>query len=108
MGTDRPDDEEQARRDHDYQWLSAAAGGLILIGTITMKLIEEWSWVDSFYFAVVTATTVGFGDVAPETTSGKLFTTLYIVVGVGLIGTYLNIAFKRRFNRSSQRSQRAS
>jgi voltage-gated potassium channel len=108
MGTDRPDDEELERRDHDYQWLSAAAGGLILIGTITMKLIEEWSWVDSFYFAVVTATTVGFGDLTPETTSGKLFTTLYIVVGVGLIGTYLNIAFKRRFNRSSQRSQRAS
>ena len=86
MGTDRPDDEELERRDHDYQWLSAAAGGLILIGTITMKLLEEWSWVDSFYFAVVTATTVGFGDISAKSEPARIAVMAQMVTNVVVLG----------------------
>ena len=43
------------------------------------------SIIDSMWWAVVTLTTVGYGDVYPETSGGKVFTALVTLVGVGLI-----------------------
>lgn len=41
--------------------------------------------IDSMWWAVVTLTTVGYGDVYPETGGGKVFTALVTLIGVGLI-----------------------
>lgn len=43
------------------------------------------TFLDAFYFSVVTMTTVGFGDIAPITEAGRLLTVLMIVTGVALI-----------------------
>ena len=43
------------------------------------------SIIDSMWWAVVTLTTVGYGDVYPATGGGKIFTALVTLVGVGLI-----------------------
>ncbi len=43
------------------------------------------SILDSMWWAVVTLTTVGYGDVYPETGGGRIFTALVTLVGVGLI-----------------------
>ena len=43
------------------------------------------SILDSMWWAVVTLTTVGYGDVYPETGGGKIFTALVTLIGVGLI-----------------------
>jgi voltage-gated potassium channel len=65
-------------------------GMLVAIGTIFYKLVEHWTWLDAFYFSVITLTTVGFGDVTPETRIGKLFTVAYIVVGIGIFFVVIN------------------
>jgi voltage-gated potassium channel len=58
---------------------------LILISaTIFYHSVEGWSWIDSLYFSVSTVSTVGIGDLAPQTDFGKLFTVIYIFVGVGV------------------------
>jgi len=57
---------------------------ILLSGTVFYRTIEGWSWVDSFYFSVTTASTVGYGDLAPSTPLSKIFTALYIFVGVGV------------------------
>lgn len=46
--------------------------------------VEGWSLLDSLYFSVVTVATVGYGDFTPHTAAGKIFTIVYLVVGVGL------------------------
>ena len=43
------------------------------------------SILDSMWWAIVTLTTVGYGDVYPITPGGKIFTALVTLIGVGLI-----------------------
>ena len=40
---------------------------------------------DAMWWAIVTLTTIGYGDVYPVTAGGKVFTALVALVGVGLI-----------------------
>jgi len=55
---------------------------LILFGTGGYVLIEPaYSWFDAFYMTVITITTVGFGEIKPLSTPGRLFTTVLIVIG---------------------------
>ncbi|MEP2029973.1 MAG: potassium channel family protein [Paracoccaceae bacterium] len=48
------------------------------------RSVEGWSWVDALYFSATTMSTVGLGDLSPQTDFGKLFTVIYIFVGVGV------------------------
>lgn len=57
---------------------------LILIGTISYRIIEGWTWIQSFYFSVITLTTVGYGDLHPTSDLSRLFTAFYILIGVSI------------------------
>ncbi|MFQ3584376.1 MAG: ion transporter [Cyanobacteriota bacterium] len=43
------------------------------------------TFLDAFYFSVVTMTTVGFGDITPSSELGRLLTVLMILTGIALI-----------------------
>jgi voltage-gated potassium channel len=58
---------------------------IVVVGGIGYMLIEGWSWVDAFYMAVITITTVGFGEVHPLSPAGRLFTSVLVVLGVAAI-----------------------
>uniref|UniRef100_A0A7S4MTB1 Potassium channel domain-containing protein n=1 Tax=Odontella aurita TaxID=265563 RepID=A0A7S4MTB1_9STRA len=53
---------------------------IIAIGSFGFYFIEEMAAVDAFYFTTVLLTTVGYGDIAPRTTEGKMFATVYVLV----------------------------
>src|ERR687897_2106272 len=73
------------RRDRQFVSLAVLAGVAIISGTGFYSLVEGLRLVDALYFSVVTLTTVGYGDFAPETDVGKLFTAVYVLVGVGIL-----------------------
>ncbi|KAH9311917.1 hypothetical protein KI387_026952, partial [Taxus chinensis] len=50
------------------------------VGTLVVHRVEDLSWADSFYLAVTSVTTVGYGDYAFETTQGRLFALLWLLV----------------------------
>ncbi|MEO5628002.1 MAG: potassium channel family protein [Candidatus Saccharimonadales bacterium] len=81
---------------HIYKVLVTAALAMIAGGTVFYHFVEKWNWVDAYYFCVVTLATVGYGDFVPKTDIGKIFTTGYILVGVGIIGAFANALVKRR------------
>lgn len=90
--------------EHVYKILSASALLLLGTGTVVYHFLEGWTWVDSLYFSVVAVTTVGFGDLAPSTDPSKLFTVGYVLVGIGIITTYLNARLQQRGRKRIQRS----
>ena len=63
----------------------AAVLAAIALGTVVFHLIEGWSILDSLYVTVQTVTTVGFGDLAPSTVPGRVFATVFMMVGVGIV-----------------------
>lgn len=73
----------------------ATASSLILswigIGTVAFHFLEQWTWVQSFYFSVVTLTTVGYGDFHPTSDPSRLFAAIYILVGVSTVVAALGV-----------------
>ena len=57
--------------------------GALAYGTVGYLLIERWSLLDSFYMTITTISTVGFSEVHPLDTAGRLFTSTLIIGGVG-------------------------
>src|SRR5712664_3887326 len=55
------------------------------LGTVGFYLIEGWSILDSLYVAAQTVTTVGYGDLTPATRNGRIFSTVFMLVGVGVV-----------------------
>lgn len=58
---------------------------LISAGSVGFHYLEQLTWLESFYFATATLTTVGYGDIVPESRSGKIFTIFYMLLGVGTV-----------------------
>ena len=73
-----------AAREPEVRGIATLAATLVAVATIFYRLVEKWSLLDSAYFAVVTIATVGYGDFAPKTVLGKVFTIGYIFAGIGI------------------------
>lgn len=76
----------------------------LLIGTMFYSQVEKFSALDAFYFSFTTLTTIGFGDLYPVTPMGKIFTILYTLIGLGLMGMFLTV-FINHYLKLSQRSK---
>ena len=70
---------------------------------------EFGSILDSMWWAIVTLTTVGYGDVYPITPGGKIFTALVTLVGVGLIaipsGLLASVLTEARVERKKEKNE---
>ncbi|MEP2703387.1 MAG: potassium channel family protein [Roseibium sp.] len=71
-------------KDQEFRNLFKFFALMLLSGVLFYSSVEGWSFVDAFYFSVITLSTVGYGDLAPQTDLGKIFTSIYILVGIGL------------------------
>lgn len=54
-----------------------------MFGTLGFRVIEGWSFANSLYATVQTLTTVGYGDVTPQSAAGRLFAVVIMLIGVG-------------------------
>lgn len=72
-------------KDKEFRALAFLLVTLFICGMVFYHEVEEWSWLDSLYFSVVTLTTIGYGDLSPHYASSKIFTMVYILVGLGVV-----------------------
>jgi hypothetical protein len=87
-------------RDKEYRDLIITTILVLIFGSAAYRYFEGWPWLDCIYFSVVTLTTVGFGDFAPHTDGGKIFTIIYIVIGIGIILSFVD-ALYNHFSRNT-------
>lgn len=63
---------------------------MILIGSALIYFFERDITIDSFsdaiWWSFVTATTVGYGDISPATTAGRIVASCLMLIGIGTIG----------------------
>ncbi|XP_045595398.2 potassium channel subfamily K member 15 [Procambarus clarkii] len=81
--------------------LYIAVGGAIFI------LWEDWTFFEAFYFCFITMTTIGLGDLVPERTEFMLVCTLYILIGLALTSTIIELV-RRQYAESWQQMKELS
>ncbi|WP_321382678.1 potassium channel family protein [uncultured Enterococcus sp.] len=59
---------------------------LILISATTYSVAENVPFVDSLWWALVTTTTVGYGDISPTSPFGRIAAIILMFLGIGFIG----------------------
>ena len=63
--------------------IASGAGGIVIVEP---DLAHGRYW-DGVWWAIVTTTTVGYGDIAPGTVTGRLIATVLMLTGIGLAST---------------------
>ena len=100
---------------HEIRNLFFMVASFVVAGTVFYTNIESWRAFDALYFSVMTLTTVGYGDLAPVTDAGKLFTVFFVFGGLGIVFTFLTTLareqakepfFYRLMNRSSKNNKK--
>ena len=82
-------------KDKDFRNLFLWLLAIIILGSWFYMRVEHWTFLDAIYFSVTTLTTVGFGDLAPHTPAGKIFTIFYILIGIGMISGFVVLLAER-------------
>ncbi len=74
-----------------FKVYSILFSAVVIGGTAGIMAAEDLSFLNAFYFMIVTMATVGYGDVHPVTPAGKILTILIIITGVGtFVGAIAN------------------
>lgn len=91
----------------EFRALVVMVGALLLAGMVFYHQVEGWAWLDALYFSLITLATVGYGDFAPRTPAGKVFTMIYIIIGISLLAAFVRLLgddlLKRRMARGQRR-----
>jgi voltage-gated potassium channel Kch len=91
-------------------YLLVAAGIVIIAGTVIMYNLEKGAensqmttLLDALWWCVATVTTVGYGDVVPVTSLGRIVALVYMFFGISLVATLLavisNTFYKKRIEK---------
>lgn len=90
-----PEEKEYQGILDEFRNVGLAAVAVLAGGATFYHYAMPLGWLDSFYFCIITLATVGYGDITPKSDATKLFTMLYVLVGVGIIATFANLLLKR-------------
>lgn len=96
----------RALGDPQFRGLFALVCVILAAGTLFYWRVEGWGLLDAFYFSSITLTTVGYGDLAPQTDAGKLFTVFYIFTGIGILVGFVDAVARASFEQRQERRGR--
>ena len=85
---------KRALQHRKFHYVLLVATVTVAVGTLAIYAVEGGlnpriaSVGDALWWVIVTATTVGYGDVSPITTAGRLIAVGLMFVGIGVIGIF--------------------
>lgn len=74
-------------RTNGFIYLIYCSIGFIVIGTFGIAITEQKTLFDALWWTIVTITTVGYGDISPVTSVGRIIAILLMIFGIGFIST---------------------
>ncbi|XP_036231959.1 TWiK family of potassium channels protein 7 [Bactrocera oleae] len=92
-----------------YAVLAVCFLGVYLAAGAWLLLLweDDWTFFDGFYFCFITMTTIGFGDLVPKKPNYMLLCTLYILIGLALTSTIIELV-RRQYATSWAKLQELS
>ena len=72
---------------------------LIIISAKIYQNIEGWTFLDSIYFTIITFTTIGYGDLTPQTSNGKILTIILSFIGIAIVFYIISLIGSRVFKK---------
>ncbi len=63
----------------------------MMVGTIGFVMIDDFELMDAIYQTGITFTTVGFGEIAPVSDAGRIFTITLIIAGFAVFSSAIGI-----------------
>jgi Ion channel len=82
-------------------WRHGIPGGMFAVALWTLGMgmaiftYEGTSTADALYASVITGTTIGYGDLTPNSELGKILVALYAILVVGVTGVLLEVSKER-------------
>jgi voltage-gated potassium channel len=83
---------ERIARESSLHKIAIASGSVTIAGSLLVWAVERNTnpdlahYSEAIWWAIVTVTTVGYGDVTPVTSTGRAIAALLMVTGIGTIG----------------------
>jgi voltage-gated potassium channel Kch len=95
-----------------YPSLLITAGLVVVAGTFIMYEIEKGAenskmttFLDALWWCVATVTTVGYGDVVPVTSIGRMVALVYMFFGIALISILMAVITNTFYRKRIQKDQ---
>ncbi len=89
-----------------FKYMLLTAVVLTLFGGIGIHFAEGMSLEDGVWWAFVTVTTVGYGDISPHTLAGRVMAGILMLTGIGLIGSITSTLTSYFFSGRKERTYR--
>jgi voltage-gated potassium channel len=70
---------------NNFHYVLVSTIMVILLGAASIRFFEPMRLGDALWWSFSTATTVGYGDLAPRTSGGRMVACTLMVVGIGFI-----------------------
>lgn len=74
-------------RRHNFHYVLFFTVSTVLLGAVAIGHFEKMDLNDAIWWAFVTATTVGYGDISPASPGGRIVAVVLMLVGIGFIST---------------------
>ncbi|MEL7207287.1 MAG: potassium channel family protein [Actinomycetota bacterium] len=85
-------------KEPEFRGLAILLGGWLALGTTIYTVYEDWTVIESFYFCVMTLTTIGYGDYTPTDSTMQLYTVFYAVIGIGFFVSFSTMLVRVAWN----------
>ncbi len=69
----------------------AALIAVFALGTVGFMVVEHWSLLDAMFMTMITLSTIGYGEVRPLDTPGRIFDMGLIIIGVATGGYAISV-----------------
>lgn len=86
----------------------AVAFTLVMVAGALERIVEPDTFTSlglAYWWAVVTVTTVGYGDVVPESPGGRIVGTMLMLTGLGLIPTLTSLVVSTLIGKRTRAQQ---